>query len=296
MLRSLNQIEENVVYNPVLLAAAKESMRKQAYQPPAGDPAAAGPGAGMPMDPAAMAGGAGGAGMPMDPAAMAAAAGGAGMPTAPAAMAGGAGMPVDPTVMAAMAAGAPTDPAATATPDAAAAPKAKKLDPAVLDAKLWRIMKLLTTLLQHLEIPIPADVVLGPGPDDAAAQAAGQSLQEDDAAAQAAAAGVTPDAAAGDATGGVAPDAETGPASGQAATDTIPNSAISPVMPIAPAFPQKAGAAPTVGRGISQDATTAIADDVPASIVAAPTDSLSNRTSAFAAMARALNQRFDTQD
>jgi hypothetical protein len=63
---------------------------------------------------------------------------------------------------------APVDPAAAA----GAKPATKKVDPQIIDTKLWQIMRMVVELMNKFEIPIPADVAMGPPPDPAAMQQA----------------------------------------------------------------------------------------------------------------------------
>lgn len=163
--------------DPVLLELAElqinDAQEKRAFVPAGGgDPAAAG---GMPPggDPAAAA-----AGMPMDPSM-------GGMPPAdPAAAAattsGGGAPPFDPAalmpliqqaVQQAMGGGAPG--AAGQNPVAGPGGKAK-IDPGMIYMELGRCRKLLTTLFEHMQWPLPPDIL----DDQAVAMtAAGQQPQ-----------------------------------------------------------------------------------------------------------------------
>lgn len=158
--------------NPELLREAHAALLKQGFAPPeaAGampppDPAAGGMPPGAPTGaPAA----------PPPAAGMAPPAAGAAPPPAP-------GMPPP-------APGMPGDPAA-----AAAAMKPKKVDPAVIDAKLWQITKLLVTMCNHMDIKVPADIILGPPPDPMAMQQAVASSQGIDNQAMQGASGTSPE-------------------------------------------------------------------------------------------------------
>lgn len=159
----------SMTLNPSLLEMALQNLQEQqkvAFTPPgqpAGDPAAAG---GAPMDPSMM-GGAGG--MPMDPSTMG---GAGGAPMDPSMMGGAGGMPMDPSMMG----GAP--PAAPGAPMAGGDGKPKKVDPAVIDAKLYQILKIQVLICSHLNIQIPPELVLGIAPDPMAAQQATASNQQ----------------------------------------------------------------------------------------------------------------------
>jgi len=148
---------------------ANQTRQKEAFVPPAGDPAAGG--GAPPMDPMAAGGGA----PPMDP--MAA---GAMPPGDPAMAAGGAVPPMDPmaggmppgggggavppeiqaaidqAVQAAMGGQGGAGAGAGAGPGAGGA---KKIDPAFIYMELSRVRKLLTNLHQQANMPMPPDIL-----------------------------------------------------------------------------------------------------------------------------------------
>jgi len=50
----------------------------------------------------------------------------------------------------------------------------KKAEQAMLDTKLWQIIKMLATMMTHQGIPVPPDIVVGAPPDPAMLQMANQ--------------------------------------------------------------------------------------------------------------------------
>lgn len=143
---------------------AANALEKQAFTPapppggaPAPDPAAGGiPPGGAPMDPSMMSGGMppGAGGMPMDPSMM------------------GGAPPMDPSMM-----GGGMPPGGAA-PGMGGDGKPKKVDPAIIDAKLYQILKLQVLICGHLSINIPPELLLGVAPDPMAAQQAASSNQQ----------------------------------------------------------------------------------------------------------------------
>jgi hypothetical protein len=105
----------------------------------------------------------------------------------------------------------------------------KKVDPAILDTKLYQLMKLITLICEKLEIAIPADLVLGPPPDPMQMQ---QVMQEQ-AGGMAGAAGAPPADPAAAAGGAPAPGGAP-PAGG---------GSMAPIDPMQPAMPQDPAAA-----------------------------------------------------
>jgi hypothetical protein len=164
----------------------------------------------------------------------------------------------------------PMDPAA-AGGDPAAAGKPKKVDPAVIDAKLWQVMKLLTTLMNHMDIAIPADVLLGPPPDAGALAAATQSSQGMDAQSQAGAAGI--DGGGGDPAAGGDP------------------SAIAPIEPVQGAAPKMAAdAGLRVGQEVTVDDLLKMAEAGQSLLGDTEPTEATQGAEALAAMARQMNR------
>lgn len=131
------------------LAAVSAPTQKQAFVPAGAsagaDPAAAAAGGAMPP-------GAPPGGMPMDPAAMAA----GGAPPG--------GMPMDPAMM-----GQPPTPGQPPMPgqmpgsvSSSGEVKKPKLDPALLDQRLYSVQMQLTALLNHFEIKMPPEMMVMP--------------------------------------------------------------------------------------------------------------------------------------
>jgi hypothetical protein len=100
-------------------------------------------------------------------------------------------------------------------------PATKKVDPAILDTKLWQIMRMVAEIMNHMQIPIPADVALGPPPDPMQMQMANQDQAGALPAGDPAAAGMDPAAAAGGQPSAIPPiDPIQGAAPGMAAGKT----------------------------------------------------------------------------
>lgn len=219
--------------NAALLALVDASLAgevKAAVAPPdaamgGGAPGGMPPGA-PPMDPSM------GGAPPMDPAAMGGMPPGA-PPADPGAMPGGdIATIVQQAVQQAMAqsgggaAGAPMQP--------------KKADPAVIDARLYKIERRLDAMFEFLQIPLPQDLISGPQPDPMAMQMAAQANPQQPPPQPSAA---PPSGGGGGAGGG---------------------SSIQPISPIQGAMPQKTAADFDIGQAIPLDDTVIAATELAA--------------------------------
>jgi len=156
-----------------------------------------------------------------------------GAPPDPGAMPGGGDIAsiVQQAVQQAMAQGGGGAPGAPMQP--------KKADPAVIDARLYKIERRLDAMFEFLQIPLPQDLISGPQPDPMAMQMAAQANPQQPPPQPSAA----PPSGGGGGGGG---------------------SSIQPISPIQGAMPQKTAADFDIGQAIPLDETVIVGTELAA--------------------------------